>query len=130
MLLENIFIGQNPSFLKSIIKSSAWKRFMASKTLDGVIEAVRYKPDGHVDWVRAYLRRGPTFSDRIIINRATLIENLNSGKRYFTGKPIPLKASTFEVDKPLQLVQKDGQAVLIAGDIQTVKDCLASVPRI
>ena len=103
---------------------------MASKTLDGVIEAVRYKPDGQVDWVRAYLRRGPTFSDRIIINRATLIENLKSGKRYFTGKPIPLKASTFEVDKPLQLMQKEGQAVLVAGDIQTGKDYLAGVPRI
>ena len=55
---------------------------MARTTFDGVIEAVRYKPDGQVDWVRAYLRRGPTFSDRIMINRATLIENLKSGKRY------------------------------------------------
>ena len=31
---------------------------MANKKYDGVIEAVHYAPDGQVEWVRAYLRRG------------------------------------------------------------------------
>jgi len=100
---------------------------MASKTLHGVIEAVHYKPDGQIDWVRVYLRRGPTFSDRIIINRATLIENIKSGKRFMTGKRIPLKASTFETEKQLQLLQKDDREILIAGDASTEKEYLVGV---
>jgi len=103
---------------------------MARTTFDGVIEAVRYKPDGQVDWVRAFIHRGPTFSDRIILNRTTLIEHLMSGKRYLAGKRIPLMASTFEVDKPLQLVQKDSKVVLVIGEINTDKDYLAGIPRI
>ena len=103
---------------------------MARTTFDGVIEAVRYKPDGQVDRVRAYLRRGPTFSDRIMLNRSTLIEYLKSGQRFLTGKRIPLMASTFEVDKPLQLLQKDGQEVLVIGELRSDKDSLAGIPRI
>jgi len=106
------------------------KGFMARSTFDGVIEAVRYKPDGQVDRVRAFLRRGPTFSDHIMLNRSTLIEHLKSGKRYLTGKRISLMASTFEVGKPLRLVEKDGREVLVIGGQQADKDYLADVPRI
>ncbi len=103
---------------------------MVGKKFDGVIEAVRYKPDGQVDWVRAYLRRGPTFSDRFILDRATLIEHLKSGKHYLAGKRIPSMASTFELDKPLVLALKDGREVLVSGGLQSDKDNLAGIPRI
>jgi hypothetical protein len=103
---------------------------MARTTFDGVIEAAHYKPDGQVDRVRAYLRRGPTFSDRIMLNRSTLIEHLKSGKRYLTGKRIPFMASTFQVDQPLQITQKDGREILVTAGLQTDKDCLAGIPII
>jgi hypothetical protein len=103
---------------------------MAGKKFDGVVEAVRYKPDGQVDWVRAYLRRGPIFSDRVIINRSTLIEHLKLGKRYLSGKRIPFMASTFEVDKPLRLSLKDGREVLSTEGLQVDTDNLAGVPSI
>ena len=101
---------------------------MVKPKLDGVIEAVRYKPDGQVDWVRAYLRRGPTFSDRVLLDRQTLIDHLSSGKLYWAGRRIPLMASTFEVSKPLRLTQKSGQNFLVTGELQAQKDCLEGIP--
>ena len=103
---------------------------MAKEKLDGVVEAVHYGPDGSVKWVRAYMRRGPTFSDRLMIDRSTLIEYLKSGKKLMAGKRIPLKASTFEVSKPLRLVQIDGRDILVTGEIKTDQDRLESVPII
>ncbi len=40
-----------------------------SKKIDGVIEAVRYK-NGQLIVVRAYERRGSTFSDRVLLERS------------------------------------------------------------
>lgn len=34
---------------------------------DGVIEAVRYSPDGKIEVARAYERRGAAFSDHVLI---------------------------------------------------------------
>ncbi len=53
---------------------------------DGVIEAVRYAPDGKIEFVRAYERRGAAFSDYVLIPRAALIERLQQGKKFVTGK--------------------------------------------
>jgi len=103
---------------------------MAKEKLDGVVEAVHYGSDGDVKWVRAYLRRGPTFSDRLIIDRSTLIDYLKAGKKFMAGKRIPLKASTFEVSQPLRLVQTDGHEVLVTGEIKADQDRLESVPII
>ena len=70
---------------------------MAKPKIDGVIEAVRYKPDGQILWVRAYLRRGSTYSDRILLDRQELIELLKSGKSFVSGARVELMASTFQV---------------------------------
>jgi hypothetical protein len=101
---------------------------MAKPKYDGVVEAVHYQPDGQVAWVRAYLRRGPTFSDRILLDRERLIGDLKAGKRYLAGKRIPLMASTFEVSDPLRIVEVDGQEVLVTGDYQVRRDHLEGVP--
>ena len=101
---------------------------MAKPKFDGVVEAVHYKPDGRVAWVRAYLRRGPTYSDWLLLDRQTLIERLKSGKRFVAGRRVLLKASTFEVTKPLQVVQKNGQEILVVGEVQADHDCLEGVP--
>lgn len=103
---------------------------MAKQDFDGVVEAVHYNPDGQVNWVRTYLRRGPVFSDYILLERQTLIEHLKSGKRYLAGKRVPQLASTFEVTEPLQVIQKDGKDILVTGNTQADRDNLAGVPRI
>ena len=78
---------------------------------DVVIEAVRYK-NGKIDIVRAYERRGATFSDRILLDRKTLLERLKDGKRFVTGQRRQYLASTFEVGKPVKLTGQDGKQVV------------------
>ena len=82
---------------------------MANKKFDGVIEAVRYSRNGQIDFVRAYERRGGTFSDRVLLDRKTLLERLKSKKRFVTGTRTQLLASTFENMRDIQLVQRDGR---------------------
>ncbi len=103
---------------------------MAKVKFDGVVEAVHYQPDGQVAWVRAYERRGPTFSDDVLIDRKKLIERLKTGKRYLVGRRIPNLASTFEVSAPLQVVQVDGKELLATPGAQGGRDHLAGVPVI
>lgn len=78
---------------------------------DGVIEAVRYR-GGKIELVRAYERRGATFSDRVLLDRAALLDRLKKGKRFVTGQRTPLLASTFEVGKPVNLVGHDGTMIM------------------
>jgi len=101
---------------------------MAQTKYDGIIQAVRYNDQGQVDWVRAFLRRGPTWSDYMILDRATLINQMKSGKRFAAGKRIPQMASTFEITAPIRLSQVDGQEVLVSGDIQADQDRLDGIP--
>jgi hypothetical protein len=108
---------------------------MAQQKYDGVIEAVRYAPSGRIIVVRAYERRGPTFSDRVLINRDELVRRLQAGKRFFTGERQLLLASTFTLTSPVYLVEKDGQKFLAAAAsagapevAEASADCLAGVP--
>lgn len=103
---------------------------MAKNDYDGVVEAVHYKPNGEVDWVRAYERRGVTFSDHVLINRQDLIKRLKSGRKFMVGRRIPLKASTFEVDQPLRLVNVGGSEAIVVGQTQDERDHLEGVPVI
>ncbi len=103
---------------------------MPKQKFDGVVEAVHYKPDGQVDWVRAYLRRGPTFSDRIMLDRQGLIGQLKTGKHFMSGKRIPLMAGSFEVGRPLKVIQAESKDILVTDDLQAKQDCLEGVPVI
>jgi hypothetical protein len=93
---------------------------------DGVIEAVRYK-GGRIDIVRAYERRGPTYSDRILLDRKTLIDRMQQGKRFVTGQRKEYLASTFEVGKPVSLEGQDGKPV-VTTQPQGDQDLLEGVP--
>jgi hypothetical protein len=93
---------------------------------DGVIEAVRYK-GGKIDIVRAYERRGATFSDHILLNRKALIERVGQGKRFVIGQRKEFMASTFEVGKPVKLLGKDDQQIITTGD-QSEYDELEDAP--
>jgi hypothetical protein len=101
---------------------------MADKKFDGVIEAVHYQHDGQVDWVRAYLRRGAAWSDRIIISREDLIKKIKSGKRLMTGQRVEFMAGTFKVSSPVQVLGQAGQEVLATVSTNANHDCLEGVP--
>jgi hypothetical protein len=103
---------------------------MAKSKVDGVIQAVHYNPDGQVAWVRAYLRRGPTYSDRVLLDRQTLIEQLQSGKRYFVGDTVPQMASTFDIAQAVQIVEKNGKQYLVTGAKDIDHDRLEGAPVI
>ena len=76
---------------------------MAKIKFDGMIEAVRYTPEGKIDLVRAYERQGATFSDHILIKRTQLVERLKKGEKFVTGKRLEFMGSTFETAKPVVL---------------------------
>jgi hypothetical protein len=103
---------------------------MAKIQYDGVIEAVRYKPNGEVDWVRAYERRGAIFSDYVLIDRQTLIQRLKKGKRYVAGVRLPYLGGTFEVSSPLKVVSAGGKDILVTDDVQSTRDRLEGVPLV
>ena len=103
---------------------------MTKIKVDGVVQAVHYNPDGQVDWVRVFLRRGPTFSDRVILNRQALIANIQSGKHFFIGERVPQMASTFELADRVQIAEKNGKQILLAGAHDADRDHLVGVPVI
>lgn len=84
---------------------------MGRVKFDGVIEAVHYR-NGQIDFVRAYERRGPTFSDIVLLDRKALLERLKNGKRFVTGRRREYLAGTFEVGKPLRVTQWNGRDVI------------------
>ncbi len=94
---------------------------------DIVIEAVRYK-NGKIELVRGYERRGATFSDRILLDRKTLLERLKEGKRFVTGQRREYLASTFEVGKPVKLVSGDSRQVVVTTLPDAEHDDLEGVP--
>jgi hypothetical protein len=103
---------------------------MAKRKFDGVVECVRYKPNGEVDWVRAYERRGAIFSDHLLITREALIKKLKSGKNFVAGSRVTLMASTFETGDPLRVVDVGGKDILVTDDSKASQDHLEGVPLI
>jgi len=101
---------------------------MANPKYDGVIEAVHYTKGGQVDWVRAYLRRGPTWSDRIIMKRQNLIDEIKSGRKMMIGKRVALMAGTFEVSSPVLTAGASGKEVLVTSGSDSSRDQLEGTP--
>lgn len=97
-----------------------------AKKIDGVIEAVRYK-NGQIVSVRGYERRGFTFSDRVLLDRKTLLERLQKGQQFVAGTRQDLMASTFTLSKPILLVKADDREYIATKDNVT-KDELENVP--
>ena len=83
-----------------------------AKKFDGVIEAVRYK-NGQIEVVRAFERRGATYSDRVMVARKELLERLKNGQKFVVGKRKEFMASTFDVqDRPLQVLDRNGSEII------------------
>jgi len=85
-----------------------------AKKFDGVVEAVRYHPDGRVAVVSAYERRGAVWSDHVLLERGELIERLKQGKRFVTGRRQEYLGGVFETGPDVRLEQgnlvTDGQS--------------------
>lgn len=103
---------------------------MGPKKFDGVVEAVRYAPDGKVELVRVYERRGAAFSDRVLLTRQELIERLKARKRYYAGQRVRFMAGTFELGQPVSVQGNSGSEVLVSGaaDKNSKEDALAGIP--
>jgi hypothetical protein len=97
---------------------------MTSRKVDGIIEAVRYSPDGKIAVVRAYERHGVVWSDRILLGRQDLSERLKRGKRFVVGERKIYLGSMFEtgtdVHQEQDFIVTDGQA--------NARDLLNGVP--
>jgi len=86
-----------------------------AKKFDGIIEAAHYK-NGQIVTVRAYERRGATFSDRVLIDRKDLLERIKNGKQFLTGTRKEFWAGTFEEGKPVKLVSREGKEFISTRD--------------
>lgn len=84
---------------------------MARLAYDGVIETVRYR-DGKILLVRLHERRGAAFGDHVLLDRQALLSRLKQGKRFFTGRRKELWANSFEMQKPVILIQRNGEEII------------------
>jgi len=97
---------------------------MARNKFDGVIEAVRYQPDGKIALVSAYERRGAVWSDRVLLERGELIERLKRGKRFVTGQRKEYVGGVFETGPSVRVVQ----GMLVTQEQAAKRDLLGDVP--
>jgi hypothetical protein len=93
-----------------------------------VIEAVRYNPDGQIALVRAYERRGATYSDRVLLDRETLLERLKGGKNFRTGQRKEFLASTFELNKDVRTLSGNGKDYITTRADSPGRDELEDTP--
>ena len=101
---------------------------MAKDKYDGVVEAVHYKSEGLVEWVRAYFRRGAIFSDHVLIPRTDFVSLLKSGKKFVVGQRIHYLAGTFETSQTVNLISAGERELIVTGDRSSSFDDLTGVP--
>ena len=76
---------------------------MSLQKFDFLIEAVHYNDDGKIAYVRGYERRGPTYSDCILLTRQQLQDLFAIKKVVVTGKRLPYLGSSFQVSDQVKL---------------------------
>ncbi|MDA1329804.1 MAG: hypothetical protein DWG76_00715 [Chloroflexi bacterium] len=101
---------------------------MFRKKADGVVEAAHFDEEGRLMWVRAYERRGPTWSDVVLLDRAALVERLKAGKRFFAGKRKEFNASDFDLGERLWLNELRRGVALSVGKRHVRTDQLEALP--
>ncbi len=99
-----------------------------NKKVDGVIEAAHFTSDGRLAWVRAYERRGPTWSDAVLLDRAALVQRLKKRKRFYVGSRREFLASEFELKEPLRLIAFYRGEALVVGRGEARQDRLEGIP--
>ena len=102
---------------------------MKKVQIDGLIESVHYSPDGQIAYVRAYQRRGSTFSDVVLIKREDLVRLINSGLQYYTGERLWAMGTEFKTYEKLQVVPSpEGNMILTAPN--GTRDDLGGTPQL
>ena len=101
---------------------------MIKNQVDGVIETVRYDENGRISLIRVYERRGPTYSDLILLSRDQLVEKLRNNKKFYVGKRIRLLASTFELASPVFLSRQAGMEFITDRQGPVTCDSLPDAP--
>lgn len=84
--------------------------YKTGRKAHGVIEAAHFNPDGTLAWVRAYERRGPTWSDVVLLDR------LRRGKRFFVGSRLENWASEFDLGEQLRLKTTHRGTFVVLGE--------------
>ncbi len=97
---------------------------MARNKIDGVIEGVRYNPDGTISVVRAYERRGVVWTDDLLLQRKDLIDRLKQGKHFVIGVRKTNLGSVFETSTKVQM---DDGHVVTEGQNPANRDMLSGV---
>ena len=95
---------------------------------DGVVDAAHFNSDGSLAWVRAYERRGPTWSDRVLLDRPALVQRLQQGRRFYLGKRRTYHASEFDLEQPIRLVKGRQGLFVVLGKDGADQDRLEGVP--
>lgn len=95
---------------------------MFKPKIDGVIEGVKYTPEGDIDYVRGYERRDMAYSDVVILERDQLIQRLKDGKRFFTGHRQQYLGSSFETKLRIELQDRGGKTIIRTGDSEPDHD--------
>jgi hypothetical protein len=101
--------------------------FLSRPKSDGVVDAVHYTPEGKIDWVRAYERRGPTWSDNVLLDREMLIARLKAGKRFHVGQRVEFEASEFEIGEEIRLHKGETGEAIVLGDALSDQDDLGDM---
>jgi hypothetical protein len=101
---------------------------MANKKIDGVIEAVRYAPSGQLLFARVYMKRGATYSDRILLSRDSLMKFVKTGKTYVVGERIPYLSSTFKTGQQVRLASTTAGEILLVAQSSGDHDDLTPAP--
>jgi hypothetical protein len=101
---------------------------MKKKSADIIIEAAHFKPNGQLDYVRAYQRRGATYSDCVLITRKELLEQLLNGMAVATGQRMHLLASTFKKTALVHLAPSANRFIITTGSLGAAQDSLPETP--
>ena len=104
--------------------------FLRRPKIDIVVVAVRYENPETVSWVRAFERRGATWSDRRMIQRTDLIDRILAGEKVVVGKRIEFEAGTFDTGEDLRVEDRNGVSVLMIGAGNGSGDSLKGIPVI
>lgn len=97
---------------------------MPKKKINAVIEAVHYTSGGQIEFVRAYERRGPVWSDVLLLNRPQLVDRLRNGQKFYSGSRKTYLGSQFDV-AAVVLLENDR---VISGKSPGSHDFLGGVP--
>lgn len=101
---------------------------MTQNKFDYLVEAIHLDAAGKLENVRLYERRGPSFSDRIIISREQLVRQLKAGKKVVAGSRQAYLASTFSLTGDIMLSGSKDSPVLVLGEEPANEDSLPGIP--